>query len=495
MHGPPQRTRWLARLRATTAPFVQLWGWPGSGRGALLAALAAEEDAWVPPGADLARPDAVARFLASGARFLVSTSWPGTGEELAARVAALPLGRTLVVPTVRRWQLGAPLGDVVGPRELALTPAEVAALWRQERGEELDSAGLAALLAATDGWLEPVRLAARGAGVPASSEELAARPELGEFLEARVLGERSGSERRSLPALQGERLAASGWPFLTDPEPRWPAPLAAWCRRRIGTPVPRGRVELRLLGPTEARVRKAPEDAWHSGHWPLKKAFRALAFLATCPGGSATREELTEAVFPRADEGWLERNFHPTLSHLRRGLGLDAGHSPLEWRDGRYGLARDLTWWIDVEAHAGAADRGREAASAGRDEEAVGALREAWSLYRGPLLEGWFEPWAEQRRSTAAERHQTVLRELGGALLRLGRHDEALDAFRAALVEDPLEERLQVEILRLYGRSGRRDLVRRQYERLRTQLREELGVEPLPATTEVYQRLMIERPQ
>lgn len=485
----------LARLRATTAPFVQLWGWPGSGRGALLAALAAAEDAWVPPGADLARPDAVARFLASGARFLVSTSWPGSAEELAARVAALPLGRTLVVPAMRRWQLGEPLGDVVGPRELALTAPEVAELWRQERGEELDAEALAALLAATDGWLEPIRLAARGEGVPESPEELVARPEMGEFLEARVLGERSGSERRSLLALQGERLAASGWPFLTHPEPRWPAPLAAWCRRRAGTPVARGQVELRLFGATEARVRLGTEDTWRSGHWPLKKAFRALAFLATCPGGSATREELTEAVFPRADEAWLERNFHPTLSHLRRGLGLDAGRSPLERRDGRYGLARDLSWWIDAEAHAAAAARGREAVVLGREEAALAAFREAWSLYRGPLFEGWFEPWAEQRRSAAAARHQTVLRELGSVLLRLGRDDDALDAFRAALVEDPLEERLHVEILRLYGRTGRRDLVRRQYERLRTQLREELGVEPLPATTEVYQRLMVERPK
>jgi ATP/maltotriose-dependent transcriptional regulator MalT len=138
----------------------------------LLAALAAEEDAWVPPGADLVRPDAIARFLASGARFLVSTSWLGSADELAERVAALPLGRTLVLPTVRRWQLGTPLADVVGPRELALTPAEASELWRQERGEDLDSVGLGALLAATDGWLEPVRLAARGDGLPASAEEL-----------------------------------------------------------------------------------------------------------------------------------------------------------------------------------------------------------------------------------------------------------------------------------------------------------------------------------
>jgi len=44
--------------------------------------------------------------------------------------------------------------------------------------------------------------------------------------------------------------------------------------------------------------------------------------------------------------------------------------------------------------------------------------------------------------------------------------------------------------MRIYARQGRRDLVRRQYERLTSLLREDLGVEPLAETTDAYQRLM-----
>ena len=47
--------------------------------------------------------------------------------------------------------------------------------------------------------------------------------------------------------------------------------------------------------------------------------------------------------------------------------------------------------------------------------------------------------------------------------------------------------------MRLYAARGRRDLVRRQYERLSLLLRTELGIEPLPETAEEYHRLMIER--
>ncbi len=58
------------------------------------------------------------------------------------------------------------------------------------------------------------------------------------------------------------------------------------------------------------------------------------------------------------------------------------------------------------------------------------------------------------------------------------------------LVEDPLQERVHLEVMRIYAAQGRRDLVRRQYDRLCTLLLEELGVEPLPETTQEYHRLM-----
>jgi DNA-binding SARP family transcriptional activator len=44
--------------------------------------------------------------------------------------------------------------------------------------------------------------------------------------------------------------------------------------------------------------------------------------------------------------------------------------------------------------------------------------------------------------------------------------------------------------LRLYGRQGRRDLVRRTYDRLTVLLRRELGVEPLPEIRDEYHKLM-----
>ena len=65
-----------------------------------------------------------------------------------------------------------------------------------------------------------------------------------------------------------------------------------------------------------------------------------------------------------------------------------------------------------------------------------------------------------------------------------------MDAYRSVLLEDPLQERVHLAVMRLYAHQGRRDLVRKQYDRLCTLLLEELGVEPMPQTTREYHRLM-----
>jgi len=94
------------------------------------------------------------------------------------------------------------------------------------------------------------------------------------------------------------------------------------------------------------------------------------------------------------------------------------------------------------------------------------------------------------RRETYQRQQLEMLRELGDLYLRLERPDEAMDAYRSILIEDPLQERVHVALMQVYAEQGRRDMVRRQYDRLCTLLLEELGVEPLPETTREYHRLM-----
>ena len=114
----------------------------------------------------------------------------------------------------------------------------------------------------------------------------------------------------------------------------------------------------------------------------------------------------------------------------------------------------------------------------------------AWKRFGGPFLAGEDDPWIADRRERIQRLYGELLSGLGELLARGGRLEEAADALRAALIEDPLQERLALQLMRVYGRQGRRDLVHRQYARLSSLLRQELGVEPLAEITDEYQRLM-----
>ncbi|HVR95508.1 MAG TPA: BTAD domain-containing putative transcriptional regulator, partial [Thermoanaerobaculia bacterium] len=256
-----------------------------------------------------------------------------------------------------------------------------------------------------------------------------------------------------------------------------------------------------LLGSPIAAIREGGSGPTGSGGdgerdlgCRLRRSFQVLAYLASSPEMQAGREELIEAVWPIEGERTIERNFHPTLSYLRRALEAGRkegeGPTPLLFRNGGYRLNPEITWEVDVLDFSRLFEEGRSLLGRGELAAAADIWRSAWKLYRGPFLQGHYEPWVTNRREGYQRTYLEILRELGDLFVRLERTEDAMDAYRSVLLEDPLQERIHLAVMRLYAAQGRRDLVRRQYDRLCTLLLDELGVEPLPQTTRDYHRLM-----
>src|SRR5215208_1005049 len=82
---PPHRERLLRRVRSLESPVIQLWGWAGTGKSALLEALTGGERSVGLALGDFAGERALRGALEtahrSGARWLVAGAWPG--ERLA----------------------------------------------------------------------------------------------------------------------------------------------------------------------------------------------------------------------------------------------------------------------------------------------------------------------------------------------------------------------------------------------------------------------------
>ena len=99
-HLLPQTDRLLSRIETLESPLVQLWGWPGSGKMALLEALIARHGARaVPlPLAAVASREALEEALESahevGVRWLVATGGPAGGRLTEAEHWLRPGQRT-----------------------------------------------------------------------------------------------------------------------------------------------------------------------------------------------------------------------------------------------------------------------------------------------------------------------------------------------------------------------------------------------------------------
>ncbi len=241
--------------------------------------------------------------------------------------------------------------------------------------------------------------------------------------------------------------------------------------------------------------------------WKIHRALMTLAYLLLAPNRRASREELIANVWQGAEARALEKNFHPTISTLRRALGehrvaghgAAAGNAPVKGdsllihRHGGYELCDGVHWRVDVDQFHHLLDEGEALGREADLEQRALALepwRQAWHLYRGPLLMEVDEPWVGERRRQLHAEYLGLLRRLAQLCDALGRHQEALDAYRSLLLEEPFEESVHMAIMEIYGLQGRRDLVRRQFVRLQELLRSELGVEPRAASQERFQELM-----
>lgn len=244
---------------------------------------------------------------------------------------------------------------------------------------------------------------------------------------------------------------------------------------------------LLLLGPPVVR-RIEPGGRPVELAWRLRKALQAVAYLALKPERRTDRDDLVEAIWPEASAEAIRKSFHPTLSDARRTLTGGRGRNPIVFNQGVYALDPETEWEVDVESFRRQIAAGHELRETD-PAAAIAAWQAAWKLHRGPLMAGSEAPWIARRRDEARRDYLGLLKALGDLAVELERLTDALDAYRAVLLEEPYEEHLHIAVMELYARQGRRDLVRRQYVRLQDLLKE-LDVEPLDETQSSYHRLM-----
>jgi DNA-binding SARP family transcriptional activator len=253
---------------------------------------------------------------------------------------------------------------------------------------------------------------------------------------------------------------------------------------------PAADLTVRLLGPVDIvrdPARPIPPDAWTT-----RRSRDILCYLASRKGRRASKDTIIDTFWAETDFEAVEKNFHPTISHIRKALnrGQLIKQNFLVYRDGDYLLNPDFTYQIDVEAFDRLYDDAEGARRAGDAARRLALVDEALALYRGEFMQGSYDDWVEEPREHFAERRLLMLEAVARAASEAGDWPRALELATAILHCDQYREDVHCLAMRAHAAMGNRGAVKDQYEALKRLLRDELGVDPDPATRKTYQDLL-----
>jgi DNA-binding SARP family transcriptional activator len=247
-----------------------------------------------------------------------------------------------------------------------------------------------------------------------------------------------------------------------------------------------GRLEIKLLGPFQASL-----DGDTLSGFDSDKVRALLAYLAVEADQPHRRERLAGLLWPDWPERSARTNLRSALANLRKVIGDHDAQPPfllITRQTIQFNPASDS--WLDV-ARLRALSANRSSGAADIDQ-----LEEAIDLYKGNFLEGFsipdsipFEEWSLMMRQSLQGQALRALHHLAGYYQQTGAYEQALGFARQQIEMDAYQESAHQQVMWIQAQSGRRNEALRHYEGFRDLLEEELGVEPLESTQQMYMQL------
>ncbi len=207
-----------------------------------------------------------------------------------------------------------------------------------------------------------------------------------------------------------------------------------------------------------------------------RKVLSLLKALLSFGRNGASGEQLTDALWPDADDGTARQAFDTTLHRLRQLLGnekiiqLREGHVRL---DSRYCM---------VDSHA--FEQLLEQADA---TGSIPLIEKALALYQGTFLsDDPGEPWAISYRERLRSKLLRSVSKLGSQLEGMGQIEKAIEHYEKALEVDHVAEQCYQRLMVCYQSEGRRAEALSIYNRCRSILQSVFGIEPSAKTRALY---------
>ncbi|HEY2202316.1 MAG TPA: AfsR/SARP family transcriptional regulator, partial [Solirubrobacteraceae bacterium] len=246
---------------------------------------------------------------------------------------------------------------------------------------------------------------------------------------------------------------------------------------------------LRILGQIEAWM---GDEALVIGG-PRQLAL--LAYLVLSPNRAVSSDVVSDAVWnsSRASSG---NRLQMAVARLRQALEplSESGIVRLRTVKGGY-MLEVAPGELDADVFGDGIQAGRNALERGDAASAVTLLSDALVLWRGsPLAEVAFADFALSEIRRLHELRMLALEARFDAELALGRHTHVIGELEALGLEEPTRERLAGLLMLALYRCGRQAEALEVFQRVRTNLADELGLEPGPALRALQAQILEQAP-
>jgi ATP/maltotriose-dependent transcriptional regulator MalT/DNA-binding SARP family transcriptional activator len=248
-------------------------------------------------------------------------------------------------------------------------------------------------------------------------------------------------------------------------------------------------LSIKMLGPVE--IIRDPTRPLLPDAWTTRRARDILCFVASRRQHRASKDLIIDTFWGEIEPDVIERNFHPTVSHIRKALNSNQTlkQNLLLYRDGDYLLNPDFAYRIDVEEFDQLVARGEIHRRARDFDQCLQCYQSAIELYRGEFMQGSYDAWVDEQRSYYRKQYLQLIESLARVAQNVGDWFKSIQLAHQILQDDPFREDIHCLLMRAHAALGNKSAVREQFETLKLLLQNELGVEPGAEASKTFKEL------
>lgn len=206
------------------------------------------------------------------------------------------------------------------------------------------------------------------------------------------------------------------------------------------------------------------------------------------------RESLCEVLWGNQPEAKSKKQLRQTLWRLQSALkGSSHSREPEVQADDEWiQINPAADFWLDVAEFEQVFKQASGKPASEWQVSDYALIQAAVRLYKGDLLEGWYQDWCLFERERLQVLYLILLDKLVEYCKIHGRYENGLVYGAEILRHDRASERAHRQMMRLYYIAGYRTQALHQYKRCEAVLRSDLDVEPSELTKQLHEQIRLD---